>query len=364
MELNNAAARPSYKIHALLGIALLLVAGTVLWLYFGQGTSQTPYESTDLLMGTYVQQTVYGKNSEQAAEDAAARISELESLISWRVEDSDIYNINRLAGVEYTDIDERTFSLLERCLDVAKQSGGAYDPTIYPLTALWDIGGEDQKVPTAEEIGEFLPYVDYRGLRLKEENRSASLKYKKTALDLGGAGKGAACDEAVAAYQAAGADAAIVSVGGSVGVYGTKEDGSDWKIAIRDPFSEEESISSIGTLHIESGFISTSGTYEKRFTEDGRTYHHILDPTTGYPAESDLVSATVWHDNGAMTDLLSTACIVLGREESLPLLAHYGAQAVLVGADGSLYCTEGIRDRVVLNDAERGLEVLTADGAQ
>lgn len=351
--------RPSYKPHVILGIVLVTLAAGILWLYFGQGKEDTPYESTHQLMGTYVQQTVYGENGEQAAAAAAERISELEDLISWRVEGSDVYSINRLAGTDFTQVSEKTFALLKCCLEVSLESGGAYDPTVYPITALWDIDGDCPRVPSEKEIKKFLRFVDRNALHLKAEEHSASLSFKGMALDLGGAGKGAACDEAIAAYREAEVSAAVIAVGGSIGVYGTKRDGSPWKIAIRNPFSEEGGPSSIATLRMESGFVSTSGVYEKRFTQNGKTYHHILDPKTGYPAESGLVSATVWHENGAVTDLLSTACIVLGAEKSLPLLSHYGAKAVFVTEDGAVLCTEGIGSQLTLNDEDAAPEVLT-----
>ena len=157
--------------------------------------------------------------------------------------------------------------------------------------------------------------MDCTQLSLKEDG-TAALQSHSAALDLGSVGKGAACDAAVAAYKEAGVDRAVVAVGGSVGVWGEKPFGQLWNIAVRDPDSE----GSLGTLSVPSGFLSTSGSYEKQFEEDGVTYHHILDPKTGYPAESGLVGVTIWSDSGVLSDALSTACFVLGMEESLPLL--------------------------------------------
>ena len=125
---------------------------------------------------------------DRAAEDAAQAVSELEDLISWRKEDSDIAKINATAGNDWVSVDSKPASLLARCLDVAQQSGGAFDPTILPLSSLWDCGGENQHLPSAEDIQRFLPYVDYTNLRVDSEENSSSLKNSMYALDLGGVG--------------------------------------------------------------------------------------------------------------------------------------------------------------------------------
>lgn len=297
-------------------------------------------------MGSYVQQTVYGRQAQQAAADAVREISALENLISWRVEGSDVQKLNDHAGVDWLDIDERTFSILEQCLDVAEASNGAFDPTILPLSALWDFGGSNQHLPDADQIAESLQYVSYEDLRLDEEDCSASLKYHYMGIDLGSVGKGAACDAAIKAYQEAGAEAGIVAVGGSIGVFGAKRNGSPWNIAVRDPDSGGDKTQALGSLDLESGFVSTSGSYERYFVEDGVTYHHLLNPKTGYPAESGLISVTVVHEeSGAMSDALSTACFVLGLEDGLALLEHYGAEGIFVDANHQIFVTPGLESR-------------------
>ena len=334
--------------HILLTALLLVIIGVIVWLFSSSHPQNDVYENTSLAMGTYVQQTIYGNNVDQAAEDAAQAVSDLEDRISWRKEDSDVAKINANAGKDWITIGSQTAGLLEQCLDVARQSGGAFDPTILPLSSLWDFGGENQHLPEDQEIQRFLPYVDYENLRVDTENDSASLKNSMYALDLGAAGKGAACDAVVASYEASGVSCGIVAVGGSVGTYGQKPDRSDWTIAIRNPFQNlsDESNVSMGTLSLSGGFVSTSGMYEKYFEEGGKLYHHILDPKTGYPVENGLASVTVVCDQGALSDMLSTACFVLGAEESQDLLAHYHAQAVFIYQDKRVFITEGLRSRV------------------
>ena len=171
-------------------------------------------------------------------------------------------------------------------------------------------------------------------------------------------GKGAACDAALEAYAASGVDRAVVAVGGSVGVYGEKPFSQPWQIAVRDPRGE----GSLGTLSIRSGFVSTSGSYEKQFTENGKTYCHLLDPKTGYPAESGLVSVTVWSKAGALSDALSTACFVLGLEESLPLLDEFEAEAVFITEEHEIYVTQGLQEAFQLKSGDYAQRELSPAG--
>lgn len=171
------------------------------------------------------------------------------------------------------------------------------------------------------------------------------------ALDLGAIGKGAACDAALECYRQSDVKAAVVAVGGSVGLYGTKPDGQAWRVSVRDPADA----GGLGVLDLPGGFVSTSGSYEKFFEQDGKTYCHLLDPRTGFPAESGLASVTVWCPPdmeagypGALSDGLATACFVLGLEDSIPLLEQYGAQALFVDEEGWVTVTAGLREHFTL----------------
>ena len=329
-------------------LALIVVFLVLFWVLYGRHALR--YECTNYGMGTYIQQTVYGKNRETAAADAAKSIGELENLISWRIEDSDVAKLNDTAGTDWTEIDARTLSVLKTSLDVAQKSGGAFDPTILPITSLWDFGGDNQHVPSEEEIEKFLPYVNYQNLRLDESASTASLKDHFTAIDLGGIGKGAACDAAVEAYRKAGAGSAVIAVGGSIGVYGTKADRTPWHIAVRDPQSSDENAAAMGQIDLTEGFVSTSGTYEKQFTENGVPYHHLLNPKTGYPENNGLVSVTVTAKNGALSDALSTACFILGIEKGEALLQEYGAGGIFIDNSGKVYVTDSLKNSFKITD--------------
>ena len=323
---------------SVLGILVLAVGVGLGLAAAGEGYTLTTYS-----MGSYVQQTVYGGNREEAAAAASSAVTELEGLISRNVADSDIIRLNQAAGTEFLEIDQRTWDVLNTSLQVCQASNGAFDITIGPISGLWGFDTQEPHLPQDSTIQSLLPMVDYENLSLLEDG-TAALQVHGTALDLGAVGKGAGCDAAIAAYQENGADRAIVSVGGSVGVYGRKPGDQPWRIAVRDPDSD----GSLGELAIYEGFLSTSGSYEKTFTQDGVTYHHILDPRTGYPADSDLLSVTVWSPGGALSDALSTACFVLGMEDSLPLLEEFDSGAIFITEDHQIYVTENLQDAFTL----------------
>ena len=168
-------------------------------------------------------------------------------------------------------------------------------------------------------------------------------------LDLGSVGKGAACDSAAAVLKDNGASG-VVAVGGSLACVGEKPGGGDWNINVRDPFGGANVY--FAALTVGETYISTSGSYEKQFTENGKTYHHILDLTTGYPAETQLVSVTIVAQTGLQSDALSTLCFLLGEEDSREVLELYNAQAVFVYADRTVSATASLRGSVELvNDA-------------
>ena len=337
----------SLKLHLVLLALLIAVVGFVIWLYTGYVGESTPYEVTNYAMGTYVQQTVYGKNGQAGASAAANAISSLENEISWRVDGSEIQKLNEQAGGDPVKVSKDTFSILQASLDVAEETGGAFDPTIYPLSSLWDFGGDNQQVPAREEIDAFLPYVNYQDLALNDADCTARLAKELEAVDLGAAGKDA------------GVDNAVIAVGGSIGVMGRRLTQENWRISVRDPDkSVDDSDAGMGVLELSEGFVSTSGVYEKYFEQDGILYHHLLDPSTGYPAENNLLSVSVVAQTGVLSDLLSTACFVLGLDNSLSVLEHYDAQAIFITRDKEVYITEGLKDRFTVSSQAYTLKEL------
>lgn len=303
-----------------------------------------PYSVTTYSMERYVQQTLYGKNQEKAAKEAANRIAALENLISWKAVDSDVGRLNENAGGEFQTINAATWQILSLCKAVYGESGGAFDCTIFPLTRLWNSANR-QAVPTAEQVESARKDVDGERLLLGENN-TAALKNRGMAIDLNMVEKGAACDVAVKTYAEMQVGSGIVAVGSTVGVYGTKFGGAPWQIALENPVED----GAIGELHITAGFVSTCTANERRITQDGEQNQQLLSPKTGYPADSGLLLAAVLADSGALSDALANACFVLGPEDGLNLLKKYGAEGIFITAEKKVIATEGIRKHCVIAD--------------
>ena len=333
------------KIIYISAVALMAVLIFAVPVFIRHSRSPQPYESAGYAMGTYLTQTVYGKSGKEAADKASEKIHGLENNISWRINGSEIAKLNKAAGKSPIHVDDETFSILRTSLDVAVKSKGAFDPTILPVSSLWGFGGGDPHLPAEKEIKNGVKFVGYNKLMIDGKLKSVSLASSGMGIDLGGIGKGAACDVAVEAYKSAGADCGIVAAGGSIGTYGSKADGSLWNIAVRDPASADDKSSAMGEIHIASGFVSTSGPYEQSFVKNGKTYHHLLNPKTGYPENNGLVSVTVTAKNGALSDALSTACFILGREKGCELLNEYGAGGIFIDKENKVFVTDNLKGK-------------------
>lgn len=303
------------------------------------------YTNTDFAMNTVVSETLYttGKDLNATVGD---KIREIETgLLSWTDENSQIAKLNTASG-ETVEVSDELAGYLKNIFQLAEDSGGAFDPTIGKIIRLWDIDGENPHVPEQSELDELLKDVGYEKVSLDGDKVTLE---KGATLDLGATGKGIGCDVVSDFLKTqTGVSGMILNLGGSsVMAYGEKPDGSDWKVALTDPRDTEGDY--LGAITLNGGeFLSTSGDYEKYFMEDGKRYHHILDPKTGYPVWNGLDSVTVICDSGLLADGLSTACFVLGMEDALKLLDKYDADAAFVDEDKNVYLTSGMKDRFEL----------------
>ena len=303
------------------------------------------YTNTDFAMDTVVSETLYttGKDLNTAVGE---KLREAESeILSWTDEGSEVYRLNAAKG-KPTEISETLASYLKDIEQLSGDSGGAYDPTLGEVIRLWGIGGEDPHIPEQKELEQLLKKTGYRKLEL--DGNKATLKDGAT-LDLGAVGKGIGCD-IINEYLETQKEVSgmLLNLGGSsVMAYGDKPDGSAWRVAVTDPRDTDGEY--LGAVELKAGeFLSTSGDYEKYFMEDGKRYHHILDPKTGYPVWNGLTSVTVVCDRGLFADGLSTACFVLGLEKAPALLEKYGADAFFTDEDGNVYVTSGMKERFEL----------------
>lgn len=310
---------------------IFLILSSVLF----AGCAAKAEENVSYAMGSAVTQKIYGGKS-GTAQKAINAISALDSLISYRDGNSAIGRLNSGDTVDDKDV----VSLLASSLVLSEETNGVYDVTVLPVVKAWGFDGDGKtyRLPTDEEIKETLGKVGYKNVVVSDGK--AHLE-NGVMCDLSAAGKGEACEKAVEVYKNDGVKGAIVTVGGSVGVYGRKDDGSLFVVGVRDPFDKS---GLIGTMTLTDKFISTSGSYEKCFEQNGVNYHHLLDATTGYPAEKGLVSVTVVCDDGGESDSLASACFCAGIESSLPILVSHSAEAVFVTNDGKIYVTPGLEN--------------------
>ncbi len=331
------------KLKNKVGIAAVCIAVTALAGIFiiDAVYSTSEISKSGIAMGTVVTQKLKGKNAKEAAQEVLDRINEIETKsLSWRIIGSDIYNINSQAG-KYVTVNGKTPDWLEQSLKVCKSSAGAFDITVGKLTALWNIGSDNARLPAQTEINDLLGAVGYGQVEIT----GGEIKIAKgQSLDLGAVGKGIACDEASQILEQNGMKSAIISVGGSILLFGK----SAVNVGIRNPSGGSNDY--MGILSLKDCCVSTSGDYEKVLTVDGKNYHHILDPKTGYPSDSGLTSVTVVSKSGLLSDALSTACFVLGYKKCLPLLAEYKAEAVFITLEKSVYVTDGLADCFEIKD--------------
>ena len=306
-------------------------------------------------MDTVMNLTVYGENAAAALESAEKELHTLdEAVLSRTAEGSKLYALNASNGetVEY-GADDILPALIETALTISDATDGAFDPTLAPVLDAWGFTKDEHRVPPADELKELLSHTGCGKVALEKTADGWTVTLLDGAqLDLGGIAKGYAADLLRAQLEKEGVTSATLDLGGDVFVMGRKTDGSDWRIAVKDPADTE---SYLGIVSAADKFIVTSGVYERYFEENGVRYHHILDPKTGCPAESGLVSVTVLCENGAWADALSTACFVLGPDGALALrddLADQGTdfELILATDDGRVLYTDGLADAFTPND--------------
>lgn len=286
-------------------------------------------------MDTYMSITAYGKNPQQAVTDCVQYINALEADISRTREDSDLSAVNAAQG-QPCQPSEQTMDILRESLELAQQTDGAFDPTIAPLIDLWQISPEQTEIPAQADIDAAKAKVGYQRVKLTADSVQMEPDMK---LDLGGIGKGYAADHVASMLREAGIQRALIALGGNIYVIGEKEKGIPWTAGITDP---DDPQSYFATLSVTDTSIVTSGDYERYFEKDGKRYCHIFDPETGYPAETDLRSATVVMPESAKADAYSTALFVMGYDKAKAYCEQNGIQAVLVRSDHTVYASDGL----------------------
>ena len=340
------------KISLLLSVCLLLSA-------CGAGAASDPSFEDEKLssqiyaMDTMMDLSIYG-GDQALLDQAAARIAGLEELLSTTKETSEIAVLNREGSA---DLSEDTAALMDRALTLCGETEGALDISIYPVVKAWGFTTDSFQIPDPAVLEELRSHVDYRQVAFADGSVSIPAGMQ---VDLGSVAKGYTGDQIVKLFRDNGITSALLNLGGNVQALGSKPDGSDWRIAIKDPAGSDY----LGILSTSDKAVVTSGGYERYFEgEDGTIYWHIIDPKTGYPAKNGLISTTIIGDEGVYCDGLSTSLFIMGPEKAVAFWqAHQDFEMVRVTDQQQVLVSPGIAESFQLMDnSPYSLSVIDAD---
>lgn len=309
-----------------------------------------PVSKSDFCLDTVCDIAIYDdmKKSEAEAilDEAFVKIREYEDMFSRTAEGSDVDKINN-AGGKSTEVSEETVKVINMANDVSAASDGVFDITIGKATKLWDFKAEDPQVPDDAEIKAAIPYVGYETITAADGQ--VKLADPEAEIDLGGVAKGYIADLICDFLEGQGVTKAIINLGGNVVVIGEKAEGTPWVVGIERPFTDRKEV--VGAVEVVDKSVVTSGIYERNFEEGGVIYHHILDPATGYPAQTDLDAVTIIANKGysGFCDAVSTACLILGKDDAPKLIEKLqerypesGLEAAFIDKDGNIVQTDGM----------------------
>ena len=315
-------------------VAAVVLVAVAVW----DGVFNKTAEKDFFAMDTVITVKLKGRDAEKCIAQIEKCVTDLDGVLSRHNASSEISLINKNKGGL---LDAKTAEYFKLFIDVSQNSGGAFDFTLGAVSDLWGFG-KTPEVPDESALKKAVSESGYEKVLLNGNTLTVS----GGVVDFGAAGKGIALDEIRTILDDSSVSEAVVSVGGSVLVRSKK----DVKVGIRDPFGNAGR--SIATLSLSDACVSTSGSYERCFEQNGKSYHHILDPETGYPVNNGLVSVTVVSQSGALSDILSTTCFVLGIEKGKALAEEYGCEVIFITEDKKVIATNGIADKLEITDSE------------
>lgn len=293
-------------------ITLIVICLIGILSFFNTKSFTKKVSDIQFIMSTYVDQVVYGKNAQKAVDEVNEELRKFEREYSYFLENSLIYNINKNAGIKPLKLNDDEFDFFDEIVKYMTDTNGVFDITVAPINDLWNILGEQPKVPTKEQIEQTLTLVNYKNIELNYETKTIFLKQKGMKIDLGGIAKGKATDIAKKVYKQNDIYSGYISIGRNIFVYNGDEQQQPMEIGIVDPLHKNSKL--IGSVYLKDEVIATSGGYERFFVQNGKTYHHIMDTRTGSPSDSDILSVSIITKNGALGDMLSTYFFIMGSD--------------------------------------------------
>ena len=331
-------------------------------------TGNQPISISSIKLNTAVQITIYDSQDKTLLDDCLALCDKYELIFSRTNEKSELYKLNHRKDTSDKDtntdrqttpypvsgtadtwhISEDLAALLSEGLDITRESDGAFDIAIAPLTSLWDFTAEDPKVPDDAAIQKALPLCSSDGVTI--DGQDITLPSDDIQFDVGAIAKGYIADRLKDFLVKKGVNNAIINLGGNVLCIGSKPDGTPFKVGIQKPFADRNETEAV--MDITGKSVVSSGIYERCFKQGGKLYHHILNPKTGYPYDNSLISVTIISDQSVDGDALSTTCFALGLEDGLKFAEKKGVQAVFITEDYELHYTDGFQDEINVTDVE------------
>jgi thiamine biosynthesis lipoprotein len=301
---------------------------------------------TKIVMASFTTPTLDADTIGRAMGEAYDEIKRLENLMSTWVETSEVTAINRGGGGPPVTVGPDTFAVIERSVAIASQSEGVFDITFEAMKGVWRFDeGAQPNVPSDADVQRTRRLVDWRMIELDPNARTVRLKEKDRKINLGGIAKGYAVDAAARVLERRGVTSFFVQAGGDLYVKGRRYDGRPFRVGVRDPRGKDEQ-DFFALMEVEDHAFSTAGDYERAFVRDGKRYHHIIDPRTGYPATA-CRSVTVWAKDAFTADALDDAVFILGPEKGLQLIeATEGVGAVIVDAKNEVWVSKRLKDLV------------------
>ncbi len=353
---------PNLLTSQVLNIGILLFTVYCSLFLIGCAEKEKMYKESRIVMDTFCTITVVSPSRKEAKEAIAAGFTEikrLEQLLNFFSADSEVTDLNRASGREPVKVSRDTLNVIKKAVEIANYTDGAFDPTIGPLMRLWGFESQNPKpsIPLENKIKDALRFVDYKKIKINNVASQIFLEEKGMEIDLGGIAKGYAADRAIETIKAKGIKAALVAIAGDIKTFGLKPDLQPWKIGIQNPRIEsgvrgqgsgvmnEEDI--FASLYIKDKAISTSGDYQRFFIQNGKQYHHILNPGTGYPA-AGVISVSIIAPEGYMADGLSTGIFVLGPDKGIKLLESMGFDGMIVDANKKIFITKNLKGKINL----------------
>lgn len=343
------------KLHAIGGklVGILLVLGIVLWIVIAaKGKNENPISSTEFKLNTAVTINIYDSQDERILNKAMELCDRYEQMFSRTLPDSEISKLNngmlKLTERGYR-LEKETFELIKKGIKYSEISDGAFDITIEPVSSLWDFTSENKQIPEQSVLSDRLQSVGYGNVVLTEnENREEHfVQFQKEGMgiELGAIAKGYIADRIKEYLLDQGVESALIDLGGNVLCVGNRPDGQPFRIGVQKPFKERNE--TVAVVEVSDRSVVSSGIYERYFEKDGKLYHHILDPRTGYPYENDLLSVTIFSDASVDGDGVSTTCYALGLEKGMELVDGMDdVQALFITKDGELHFSKGFEEKV------------------